>query len=167
MILIGLDPGLRRTGWGVIQVDGNHLAHLGNGVISVPSSDDLATRLSNLHRQLLSILTAFAPNEAAVEETFVNKNPKSTLKLGQARGIVMTVPALEGLPVFEYPPNRIKQSLVGSGHATKKQVEVMVRTLLPGAKVENADASDALAIAVCHAHHRQSAQKMRAAGLQK
>lgn len=167
MILIGLDPGLRRTGWGVIRVDGNHLEHLGNGVISVPSSDDLAMRLANLHRQLSSLLASFVPNEAAVEEIFVNKNPKATLKLGQARGVVMTVPALEGLPVFEYPPNRVKQSLVGSGHASKKQVEVMVKTLLPAAKVDRADASDALAVAICHAHYRQSAQKMRAAGVQK
>ena len=158
---------MRRTGWGVIRVNGNHLEHLGNGVISVPSSDDLAVRLANLHRQLSSLLASFVPNEAAVEETFVNKNPKATLRLGQARGIVMTVPALEGLPVFEYPPNRVKQSLVGFGHASKKQVEVMVKTLLPGAKVDRADASDALAVAICHAHQRQSAQKMRAAGMQK
>jgi len=164
LIFIGLDPGLRITGWGVIRVEGNRLSHIADGAVSVPASLDLAERLATLHRALAELLREFGPDEAAVEETFVNRNPASTLKLGQARGVVMSVPALAGVPVFEYAANRIKQSLVGSGHAGKNQVEVMVKTLLPGAVVEKADAADALAVAICHAHHRQSARRIAAAG---
>jgi crossover junction endodeoxyribonuclease RuvC len=160
LILLGLDPGLRLTGWGVVRAEGNHLTHIADGVVAVSSADDLARRLANLHSQLLSLVQKFNPHEAAVEETFVNKNPKSTLKLGQARGVVMSVPALVGMPVFEYSANKVKQALVGSGHASKEQVQAMVCTLLPGLKIEKADAADALAVAICHAHHRQTATRI-------
>lgn len=154
MRLIGLDPGLRITGWGVIEVDGNRLRHVADG--GVRSDDDLplAKRLAQLYDGLASVIERFRPVEAAVEETFVNVNPVSTLKLGQARGIALLVPARLGLAVAEYPPNLIKKSLVGAGHAAKQQVQMMVRTLLPGAALESADAADALAVAICHAHHR-------------
>lgn len=156
MKLLGLDPGLRVTGWGVISVEGNRLTHVADGVVSVPARGGLAERLARLYRGLETIITEQDPDEVAVEETFVNRNPASTLKLGQARGVVLLVPALAGLPVFEYSANLIKKSLVGNGHATKDQMTMMVRTLLPGAGVEKADAADALAVAVCHAHHRTS-----------
>jgi crossover junction endodeoxyribonuclease RuvC len=154
--LMGLDPGLRFTGWGVVRQDGNRLRHVADGVIAVAATGTLADRLARLYRGLEAVLAAHDPDEVAVEETFVNRNPASTLKLGQARGVVLLVPALAALPVFEYSANLIKKSLVGTGHATKDQVIMMVRTLLPGAALEQADAADALAVAVCHAHHRGS-----------
>jgi len=154
--LIGLDPGLRRTGWGVIGVDGNRLAHIASGAVTSNSKNPLADRLSELFDSLRQIIAIHAPAEAAVEETFVNKNPSSTLKLGQARGAVMLAPAQCGLPVAEYSANLIKKSLVGNGHANKAQVQEMVQILLPGAKPKTTDASDALAIAICHAHHRRA-----------
>ena len=152
--LIGLDPGLRITGWGVIEIDGNRLRHIADG--GVRSDDDLplAQRLAQIYDGLASVIERFRPVEAAVEETFVNVNPVSTLKLGQARGVALLVPARLGLSVAEYPPNVIKKSLVGAGHAAKQQVQMMVRTLLPGAALESADAADALAVAICHAHRR-------------
>lgn len=156
MKLLGLDPGLRVTGWGVITVDGNRLSHVADGVVSVAATGGLADRLARLYRGLEAIVAEHEPDEVAVEETFVNRNPASTLKLGQARGVVLLVPALAALPVFEYSANLIKKSLVGTGHATKDQMTMMVRTLLPGAGLEKADAADALAVAVCHAHHRTS-----------
>ena len=152
--LLGLDPGLRVTGWGVLCVDGNRLRHIDDGVVAVAASGSLAERLARLYRGLEEVVATHMPDEVAVEETFVNGNPASTLKLGQARGVVLLVPALASLPVFEYAANLIKKSLVGSGHATKDQVTMMVRTLLPGSRLEKADAADALAVAVCHAHHR-------------
>jgi crossover junction endodeoxyribonuclease RuvC len=152
--LLGLDPGLRVTGWGVIAVDGNRLRHIDDGAVAVPPSGALADRLAQLYRALEIVVANHMPDEVAVEETFVNRNATSTLKLGQARGVVLLVPALASLPVFEYSANLIKKSLVGTGHATKDQVIMMVRTLLPGARLERADAADALAVAVCHAHHR-------------
>jgi crossover junction endodeoxyribonuclease RuvC len=165
MRLIGFDPGLRQTGWGVIESDGNRLIHIANGAVATTASADLATRLVQLFDGLVEIVERFAPLEAAVEETFVNKNPTSTLKLGQARGVVMLVPARAGLVVSEYTPNLIKKSVVGAGHAAKEQVQMMVRTLLPGCDIANADAADALAVAICHAHHRTSAQIiLKAAG---
>jgi len=158
MRLIGFDPGLRQTGWGVIESDGNRLIHIANGVVGTTASTALASRLVELYDGLVEIVERFAPAEAAVEETFVNKNPTSTLKLGQARGVVMLVPALAGLVVSEYTPNLIKKSVVGAGHAAKEQVQMMVHTLLPGTDIAGADAADALAVAICHAHHRASAE---------
>jgi crossover junction endodeoxyribonuclease RuvC len=152
--LLGLDPGLRITGWGVLAVDGNRLRHIADGVVAVEASGPLAGRLAQLYRGLEAVVATHMPDEVAVEETFVNRNAASTLKLGQARGVVMLVPALASLPVFEYSANLIKKSLVGTGHATKDQVTMMIRTLLPGARLEKPDAADALAAAVCHAHHR-------------
>lgn len=157
LVLIGLDPGLRFTGWGVIRAEGNHLQHVAHGVISIPVSQDLAGRLADLHKKLSYLITEFKPHEAAVEETFVNRNAASTLKLGQARGVAMAVPALAGLPVSEYSATRVKKSLVGSGHAKKCQVKIMVRHLLAGLIAESSDATDALAVAICHAHYRSSA----------
>ena len=141
MRLLGLDPGLRHTGWGIIEVDGVHLRYLAEGAVDSDGRLDLARRLVQLHDGLAAVLAAWRPNEAAVEETFVNKNPTSTLKLGVARGVALLVPALAGLPVTEYPANLIKKSVVGVGHAAKEQVQVMVRHLLPGAMSTSADAA--------------------------
>ena len=154
--LIGLDPGLRRTGWGVIEVEGNDLVHVASGAVTSTAALPLAERLSQLYEALAIVLKAHDPTEAAVEETFVNKNPSSTLKLGQARGAVILAPAQAGIPVAEYSANLIKKSLVGNGHADKNQVQAMIGILLPSAKPETADAADALAIAICHAHHRRT-----------
>jgi crossover junction endodeoxyribonuclease RuvC len=158
MRLIGFDPGLRQTGWGVIESKGNRLIHIANGAVATNAKADLARRLVELHDGLLVVIKRFAPVEAAVEETFVNKNPQSTLKLGQARGIVLLVPAQAGCPVAEYSPNLIKKSVVGAGHAAKEQVQMMIKVLLPGCEILNADAADALAVAICHAHHRSSSE---------
>jgi len=165
MRLLGLDPGLRHTGWGVIEVDGVHLRYLADGAVDSDSSLDLARRLVQLHDGLAAVLAAWRPDEAAVEETFVNKNPTSTLKLGVARGVALLVPALAGLPVTEYPANLIKKSVVGVGHAAKEQVQVMVRHLLPGSMSTSADAADALAVAICHAHHAGTARHWQAAAV--
>ena len=171
MRLLGLDPGLRHTGWGVIEVEGVHLRYLADGAVDSDGSLDLARRLVQLYDGLAAVLAAWRPDEAAVEETFVNKNPTSTLKLGVARGVALLVPALAGLPVTEYPANLIKKSVVGVSHAAKEHVQVMVRHLLPGAMSTSADAADALAVAICHAHHagtvrywQAAAQPRRAAG---
>jgi len=154
--ILGLDPGLRTTGWGVITVDGNRLHHIADGIVEIAADGALADRLARLYAALEEIVATHGPDEAAVEETFVNRNPSSTLKLGQARGVTLLAPARAGVAVFEYPANLIKKSLVGAGHADKHQVIMMVRTLLPGATLARADAADALAVAVCHAHHRAS-----------
>ncbi len=161
MRLIGFDPGLQITGWGVIEAVGNRLSYVADGIVKTSPDATLADRLVQLHAGLLEIIAEYAPEEAAVEETFVNKNPVSTLKLGQARGIVMLVPALAGLHVAEYLPNLVKKTVVGAGHASKEQVQMMVKTLLPGAKVAGADAADALAVAICHAHHRGTSERIR------
>jgi len=153
MRILGLDPGLRHTGWGVIDVAGNRLTHVADGVAHAAVDMPLASRLSALFRQILAVLEQFRPDEAAVEETFVNKNPASTLKLGVARGVVLLAPAERGLPVAEYSANMVKKSVVGAGHAEKAQVESMVRRLLPGCALAAPDAADALAVAICHAHH--------------
>ncbi|EPY01870.1 crossover junction endodeoxyribonuclease RuvC [Magnetospirillum fulvum] len=153
MRVLGLDPGLRQTGWGIIDMTDNRLRHVADGVVRSDASLSLAERLVQLHDGIAAILAAFSPEEAAVEETFVNKNPESTLKLGQARGIALLVPARAGLMVGEYAPTRIKQAVVGTGRAAKEQVGMMVRTLLPGCLAETPDAADALAVAICHAHH--------------
>jgi len=153
MRLLGLDPGLRHTGWGVIDVAGNRLSHVADGVVHSRDGRPLAERLVDLFRELNRVLDRYGPAEAAVEETFVNKNPASTLKLGVARGVVLLAPAERGVPVFEYSANLVKKSVVGAGHADKQQVEMMVRRLLPGATLDTPDAADALAVAICHAHH--------------
>jgi crossover junction endodeoxyribonuclease RuvC len=153
MRILGLDPGLRHTGWGIIDVAGNRLTHVADGVAHAAVDQPLASRLSALFRQILAVLEQFRPDEAAVEETFVNKNAASTLKLGVARGVVLLAPAERGLPVAEYSANMVKKSVVGAGHAEKEQVQMMVRRLLPGCAIAEPDAADALAVAICHAHH--------------
>jgi len=155
MRIIGLDPGLRHTGWGVVEIDGNRLRHVADGAVHVPAAASLAERLRALFEGLGKILAEQRPDEAAVEETFVNKNPGTTLRLGAARGVVLLTPALRGIKVAEYSANLIKKSVVGAGHADKHQIEIMVRMLLPGA-LAAADAADALAVAICHAHHVQT-----------
>jgi crossover junction endodeoxyribonuclease RuvC len=155
--IIGLDPGLRRTGWGVIACAGNRLTFLACGTIIPDETLALGPRLAALHAGLAAVIAAHAPDEAAVEETFVNGNAASTLKLGQARAMSLLVPALHGLPVAEYGANQVKKTVVGVGHADKRQVGAMVRVLLPRAEAAGADAADALAVAITHAHHRTRA----------
>ena len=165
MRLLGLDPGLQRTGWGIIEVSGTRLGYVAGGVVDTERGGSLAARLMQLHAGLDRIIDLHRPDEAAVEETFVNKNPTSTLKLGQARGITLLVPAQRGLAVAEYPPNLVKKTVVGNGHAAKEQVQMMVGTLLPSCRDDlSADAADALAVAICHAHHRQTSDRIAAAG---
>lgn len=166
MRVLGIDPGLRNLGWGVIDVSGARLTHVANGIChSAPGKDDgdLAARLLSLHAQLSEVVRLYAPDAAAVEHTFVNKDAVATLKLGQARGIALLVPAQAGLSVGEYAPNAVKKTVVGVGHAAKAQVDHMVRIHLPGVVIAGADAADALAIAICHAHHLQSAGRLTAA----
>jgi crossover junction endodeoxyribonuclease RuvC len=165
MRLMGLDPGLRHTGWGVIDVEGNRLTHVADGCIDVPATMPMAERLVALHDGIEAVVARYRPDEAAVEETFVNKNASSTLKLGQARGIALLVPARTGIPVAEYPTNLVKKSVVGAGHAGKQQVEMMVRILLPGCLADTSDAADALAVAICHAHHAATASRRQEATL--
>jgi crossover junction endodeoxyribonuclease RuvC len=156
--IIGIDPGLRRTGWGIVESDGVRLAYVASGLVTSNGEGDLAYRLRDLYEGLCGVLAAFKPQEAAIEETFVNKDARSTLKLGQARGMALLAPAQKGLRIAEYPPNVVKKTVVGAGHAEKKQIQVMIGFLLPRAKFESADEADALAIAICHANHRASAQ---------
>jgi crossover junction endodeoxyribonuclease RuvC len=156
MRVLGLDPGLRHTGWGVIDIDGNRLVHVADGVAHAATGQPLAMRLVALFRQIGEVLERFRPDEAAVEESFVNRNAASTLKLGVARGVVLLAPAERGLPVAEYSANLIKKAVVGAGHAEKTQVQMMVRRLLPGFAIGAADAADALAVAICHAHYCQT-----------
>jgi crossover junction endodeoxyribonuclease RuvC len=153
MRIIGLDPGLQHTGWGVIDQNGSHLSYVACGRISSVASQALAERLAEIHAGLNAVIELHQPEAAAVEETFVNKNPTSTLKLGLARGVALLTPALHKLQVYEYPANLIKKSVVGAGHAGKEQVQVMVRVLLPASQAGSPDAADALAVAICHAHH--------------
>lgn len=153
--ILGLDPGLRHTGWGVIEKDGTRLRFIAGGVINPNDKEVLPVRLSELHTALKKVIEEYQPDEAAVEETFVNNNPSSTLKLGQARGVVLLTPSLFQIPVAEYTPNQIKKMIVGSGHADKRQVDMMVRTLLKNIPEKiPTDASDALAIALCHGFMR-------------
>jgi crossover junction endodeoxyribonuclease RuvC len=154
--IIGIDPGLRRTGWGIVEIAGNRLGFLACGSVTTNAQDALASRLLAIHDGLMRILDEFKPDEAAVEATFVNKDANATLKLGQARGIAMVVPARAGVPVAEYAPNLVKKSIVGAGHGDKAQVRMMIGVLLPRADPSSDDAADALAIAVTHAHHRRS-----------
>ncbi|KAF0675737.1 crossover junction endodeoxyribonuclease RuvC [Profundibacterium mesophilum] len=158
MRVLGIDPGLRTMGWGVIDVAGSRLSHVANGLCESRGTD-LGRRLVSLHAQLTDVLLRYSPDCAAVEQTFVNKDGAGTLKLGQARGIAMLVPAQAGLEVGEYAPNSVKKTVVGVGHADKKQVEHMVKMQLPGVVLAGTDASDALAIAICHAFHSQTAQR--------
>lgn len=155
--ILGIDPGLRRTGWGVIESAGSALTFIGCGVIVSDERLGLAERLAALHEGLVAVIRRHAPHEAAVEETFVNVNPASTLKLGQARGVALLAPALAGLGVAEYAANLVKKSVVGTGHADKRQIAAMIRVLLPAAGGASADAADALAVAITHAHHRAGA----------
>lgn len=163
MRLIGLDPGLRNTGWGIIDVRANRLTYVADGTVSPSTKQDLAGRLRDLHEGLAKVLVDFEPDEAAVEETFVNKNPGTTLRLGEARGVVVLAPALAGLPVAEYSANRIKKSVVGAGHAAKEQVQMMVSRILPGCNFSSPDAADALAVAICHAHYAETARRLNRA----
>lgn len=164
--ILGLDPGLRHTGWGVIEADGYRLRSLADGVVHTDAGDSLAVRLACLFEGLRRIMTQWSPHEAAVEETFVNRNPLSTLKLGQARGVSLLVPAYAGVSVAEYAPRQIKKAVVGTGGASKEQVQVMIRRLLPGCQITTPDAADALAVAVCHAHMRGPAGVASAVRLQ-
>lgn len=160
--LIGIDPGLRFTGWGVIDVEGNRLIHVADGVIATDGEEPVPSRLCALYDALTALIQTHRPTEAAVEETYVNRNGSSTLKLGYARGVALLAPALEGLAVSEYGAMAVKRAVVGTGAATKEQVEMMVRRLLPAATIRRADASDALAVAICHAHLRASALRVAA-----
>ena len=160
MIILGLDPGLGTTGWGVIAADGNRLSHIANGQIRTDSKMPLASRLLALDLALSDLLLEHRPDSAAVEEVFVNENPQSTLKLGQARGVVLLGASRSGLEVGEYAARLVKKSVVGVGNAGKEQVHAMVARLLPGARIAGADAADALAVAITHAHHVASARRM-------
>ena len=162
--ILGLDPGLRRTGWGVVVCEGARLRHVAHGVLAPKESLPFAERLLFLLEGLAEVIALHAPDEAAVEETFVNKNPASTLKLGVARGVVLLAPAERGIPVHEYSANLIKKSVVGVGHADKTQIQMMVRRLLPGCEIASPDAADALAVAICHAHHAATHQAWSLAG---
>lgn len=154
--ILGIDPGLRRTGWGLIESDGNRLIHVACGSVETSEKAALGDRLVVIHDGLIAVIEQYRPHEAAVEHTFVNTNAAATLKLGQARGIAMLVPARAGLSVAEYAPNLVKKTVVGAGHSDKAQIRMMIGVLLPKAAPQSEDAADALAIAVCHAHHRQS-----------
>src|SRR5271154_3522243 len=155
--ILGIDPGLRRTGWGVIEIEGNRLLYLGCGSVEPPDTLPLASRLLAIYEGLAAVLGDYRPTEAAVEQTFVNKDGVATLKLGQARGVAMLAPAVFGISVSEYAPNQVKKTVVGAGQAKKTHPWVMVRFFLPRAEPKSADAADALAIAITHAHHRGSA----------
>jgi crossover junction endodeoxyribonuclease RuvC len=164
--ILGIDPGLRRTGWGVIEVEGNRLVYIGCGSVEPPEDLPLSSRLLAIHEGLATVLGDFRPLEAAVEQTFVNKDGVATLKLGQARGVAMLAPAMFGISVSEYAPNQVKKTVVGAGHADKNQIMVMLKVLLPKAEPKSADAADALAIAITHAHHRTSAaMRLKVVGL--
>jgi crossover junction endodeoxyribonuclease RuvC len=154
--IIGIDPGLRRCGWGIIESEGSRLGLVAAGTLTPPVDLALAERLAALHRGLTELIGRYRPDEAAVEETFVSAGARSALQLGQARGVALAAPALCGLPVGEYAANLVKKTVVGTGHAEKAQIGMMIGILLPAAKVEGPDAADALAIAICHAHHRRA-----------
>lgn len=161
--ILGIDPGLRRTGWGVIETEGTRLAFIACGTILPPEDAPMAERLARLHADLCDVIRRFSPDEAAVEETFVNMNPASTLKLGQARGVVMLAPAQSGIGVAEYAPLLVKKTVVGAGRAEKQQIRMMIGILLPAATPQSEDAADALAVAITHAHHRGAAARARLA----
>jgi crossover junction endodeoxyribonuclease RuvC len=154
--ILGIDPGLRNTGWGIIEAEGSRLSFIACGRIRSDAGAKMGERLRQLHEGLTRIIADHAPREAAVEETFVNRDPQSALKLGQARGVALTVPALAGLEIEEYAANLVKKTIVGNGHADKQQIAMMVRVLLPTSAAGSADAADALAVAICHAQHRSA-----------
>jgi crossover junction endodeoxyribonuclease RuvC len=158
--ILGLDPGLGTTGWGLIQAEGNRLSHIANGQLKTDTSAPLAERLADLCRKLEAMIAEHVPETAAVEEVFVNKNPQSTLKLGQARGVALMCAANAGMAVGEYSPTLVKKAVVGTGGAEKAQVHAMVSLLLPGAKIAGPDAADALAVAITHAHYLASARRI-------
>lgn len=161
--IIGIDPGLRNLGWGIVDCEGTRLSFVACGSVHSNAKLSLADRLRGLHDGLAAVIHAHQPHEAAVEETFVNRDPQSALKLGQARGVALLVPALAGLPVAEYAANLVKKTVVGAGHAEKAQVAMMVKVLLPKSDAKSADAADALALAICHSQHRGA--RARVAGL--
>ena len=161
MLILGLDPGLGTTGWGLIRAEGNRLSHIANGQLKTDSKDPLPARLSHLASQLDALIADRAPAAAAGEEVFVNKNPQSTLKLGQARGVILLCAARAGMEVGEYAARLVKKAVVGTGAAEKAQVHAMVARLLPGVAIAGPDAADALAVAITHAHHLASARALR------
>ncbi|WP_180897746.1 crossover junction endodeoxyribonuclease RuvC [Martelella soudanensis] len=161
--IIGIDPGLRRTGWGVIETLGNSLKFIDSGTVTSDGDMELASRLRQLHDGLSEVVHSFRPDEAAVEQTFVNKDAVATLKLGQARGIALLVPSLAGLKVAEYAPNAVKKAVIGVGHGDKQQIHMMLKVLMPRVQFKGSDAADALAIAICHAHNRGGNRMMKAA----
>ena len=153
MIIMGIDPGLRFNGWGVVEFSNNQFRHIANGTLKITQDAPLPERLAEIHRRLTDVLKEYRPDAVAVEEVFVNVNPSSTLKLGQARGVAILTPSLLGIPVFEYSANLIKKSVVGVGHATKEQIQMMVGVLLSKPKIDSEHSGDALAMAICHAHN--------------
>lgn len=163
MRILGIDPGLQKTGWGIIESEGHALRFVACGLIKSNTADSLPERLRHIDEELSSVVKQWTPDSAAVEETFVNKNPASALKLGQARGVALVVPARMGLPVSEYSANLVKKSIVGAGHAAKGQIGMMIRVLLPACGPQGEDESDALAVAICHAHHAHSAKTLQKA----
>jgi len=163
MLILGIDPGLQKTGWGIIESIDNRLTFRASGLLKTNAKDEMAARLASLHMQLYEIIKAHGPETTAIEETFVNKNPASALKLGQARGVLLAVPSLQGLSVAEYSANKIKKSVVGSGHASKDQVGMMIRTLLPTCGEITEDEADALAVAITHAHYGEWNNTLRQA----
>jgi len=163
MRVLGIDPGLRTLGWGVIDSDSGRVTHVANGLCQTDGKAPLSQRLLSLHTQLTDVVLRLSPDAAAVEQTFVNRDGAGTLKLGQARGIAVLVPAQAGIEIGEYAPNSIKKAIVGVGHAAKRQIDHMVRLHLPGVQIAGPDAADALAIALCHAHHSQSSGRLAAA----
>ena len=160
MLILGLDPGLGTTGWGLIRAEGNRLSHIANGRLKTDSAAPLPRRLAHLDAMLVALIADHAPESAAVEEVFVNANPQSTLKLGQARGVVLCAVARSGIEVGEYAARLVKKAVVGTGAAEKAQVHAMVARLLPGVKIDGPDSADALAVAICHAHHMASARRL-------
>jgi crossover junction endodeoxyribonuclease RuvC len=163
MLILGLDPGLGTTGWGIISAEGNRLSHIANGQLRTDTAQDLPKRLAHLATMIDAVIADHAPQSAAVEEIFLNKNPQSTLKLSQARGVALMIAARAGLDVGEYAARLVKKAVVGTGSAEKAQVHAMVQRLLPGAKIAGPDAADALAVAITHAHHLASNRKLAGA----
>ncbi|MBX2834495.1 MAG: crossover junction endodeoxyribonuclease RuvC [Micavibrio sp.] len=154
MLILGIDPGLQKTGWGIVESEGSRLSYVSSGLIKPLASLDMAARLATLYEGLTAVINEYKPSMAAIEETFVNKNPASALKLGQARGVLMAVPALHGIELAEYAANKVKKSIVGAGHADKNQMGMMIRTLLPACGQISEDETDALAVAITHAHYK-------------